>query len=73
MVFDGYSGQMSNSCCASLVRSRLRLPEAVRRIGDRLAGDHGTLGAMQEEVLRRQSEMSAESGRARVMTKGSPI
>lgn len=68
LVFDDYSEQMSNSCYASLVRSRLplRLPEAVRRIGDRLAGDHGALSAMQQEVLRRHPEMNAESARARV-------
>ncbi len=68
VVFDDYSEQMSNSCYASLVRSRLplRLPEAVRRIGDRLLGDQGALSAMQEEVLRRHSEMSAETARAKV-------
>lgn len=68
VVFDDYSEQMSNSCYASLVRARLplRLPEAARRIGDRLAGDHGALAAMQEEVLRRHPEMSAETARARV-------
>lgn len=55
VAYDDYSEQMSNSCYASLVRDRLplRLPEAVRRIGDRLAGDRGALAAMQEEVLRR--------------------
>ena len=68
VVFDDYSEQMTNSCYASLVRARLplRLPEAVRRIGDRLAGDHGALSTMQEEVLRRHPEMSAETARARV-------
>lgn len=68
VVFDDYSEQMTNSCYASLVRSRLplRLPEAVRRIGDRLVGDHGALSAMQEEVLRRHPDMTAETARARV-------
>ena len=58
VVFDDYSEQISNSCYASLVRSRLplRLPEAVRRIGDRLADDAGALAAMQTEVLRRHPE-----------------
>jgi hypothetical protein len=68
VVFDDYSEQISNSCYASLVRSRLplRLPEAVRRIGDRLIGDSGALAAMQTEVLRRHPEMTAETARARV-------
>lgn len=68
VVFDDYSEQMSNSCYASLVRARLplRLPEAARRIGERLAGDHGALATMQEEVLRRHPEMNAEVARARV-------
>lgn len=68
VVFDDYSEQISNSCYASLVRSRLplRLPEAVRRIGDRLAEDAGALAAMQTEVLRRHPEMDAQTARARV-------
>ena len=68
VVFDDYSEQMSHSCYASLVRSRLplRLPEAVRRIGDRLASDAGALSEMQTEVLRRHPEMSAEVARSKV-------
>jgi hypothetical protein len=68
VVFDDYSEQITNSCYASLVRSRLplRLPEAVRRIGDRLAADSGALATMQEEVLRRNPDMSAETARAKV-------
>ncbi|MGD7654011.1 MAG: Wadjet anti-phage system protein JetA family protein, partial [Verrucomicrobiales bacterium] len=68
VVFDDYSEQMSNSCYASLVRARLplRLPEAVRKISDRLAGDAGALAEMQTEVLRRHPEMNAETARATV-------
>ncbi|MEI6655473.1 MAG: Wadjet anti-phage system protein JetA family protein [Verrucomicrobiota bacterium] len=68
VVFDDYSEQMSRSCYASLVRARLplRLPEAVHRIGERLAGDAGALADMQTEVLRRHPEMSAETARAKV-------
>ncbi len=68
VVFDDYSEQISHSCYAALVRSRLplRLPEAVRRIRDRLAGDPGALAEMQTEVLRRHPDLSAESARARV-------
>ena len=68
VVFDDYSEQISNSCYASLVRARLplRLPEAVRRIGERLERDAGALNAMQTEVLRRHPEMNAETARARV-------
>jgi hypothetical protein len=68
VVFDDYSEQMSHSCYASLVRARLplRLPEAVRRIADRLAGDSGALAEMQTEVLRRNPEMPADLARAKV-------
>lgn len=68
VVFDDYSEQMSHSCYAALVRSRLplRLPEAVRRIADRLAADGGALAEMQTEVLRRHPEMSADVARAKV-------
>ena len=68
VVFDDYSEQMSRSCYASLVRARLplRLPEAVRRIGDRLATDAGALATMQTEVLRRHPDMSAENARVHV-------
>jgi hypothetical protein len=68
VVFDDYSEQMSHSCYAALVRARLplRLPDAVRRIADRLADDPATLADMQTEVLLRHPEISAESARARV-------
>jgi hypothetical protein len=67
VVFDDYSEQMSNSCYASLVRARLplRLPEAVRRISDRL-GEHAAMSAMQEAVLRRNPEMTAAAAHGRV-------
>ena len=68
VVFDDYSEQMSHSCYAALVRSRLplRLPEAVRRISDRLAAEPTAIDAMQEAILRRQPEISAAQARARV-------
>ncbi|HEY8962449.1 MAG TPA: Wadjet anti-phage system protein JetA family protein, partial [Luteolibacter sp.] len=68
VVFDDYSDQMSRSCYAALVRARLptRLPDAVRRIAERLADDPATLADMQTEVLRRHPELSAESARAKV-------
>lgn len=68
MVFDDYSEQISHSCYAALVRSRLptRLPDAVRRITERLADDPAALADMQTEVLRRNPALSAESARARV-------
>jgi len=68
VVFDDYSEQMSHACYAELVRARLplRLPEAVRRIQERLAGDGGALAEMQTEVLRRQPNLAAETARAHV-------
>lgn len=68
VVFDDYSEQMSRSCYAALVRARLpmRLPDAVRRITERLSDDPATLADMQTEVLRRHPDLSAESARARV-------
>ncbi|MBB5353035.1 hypothetical protein HNR46_003288 [Haloferula luteola] len=68
VVFDDYSEKISHSCYAALVRARLptRLPDAVRRIGERLADDRGALQEMQTEVLRRHPDLSAESARARV-------
>ena len=68
VVFDDYSEQMSHACYAELVRARLplRLPETVRRIGDRLLGDGGATAEMQTEVLRRNPGMSAETARAKV-------
>ena len=68
VVFDDYAEQISHACYGELVRARLplRLPEAVRRIGDRLLGDGGAMAAMQTEVLRRNPAMSAETARAKV-------
>ena len=68
VVFDDYSEQLSHACYGELVRSRLplRLPEAVRRIGERLSDDAGAMAEMQTEVLRRNPAMSAETARAKV-------
>lgn len=68
VVFDDYSEKISHSCYAALVRARLpmRLPDAVRRISERLADDPTTLANMQIEVLRRHPEMSPETARAHV-------
>ena len=68
VVFDDYSEQMSHACYAELVRARLplRLPEASRRVHDRLLADAGAMDAMTTEVLRRHTNISAESARARV-------
>jgi hypothetical protein len=68
VVFDDYSEQFSHACYGELVRARLplRLPEAVRRIGVRLADDGGAMADMQTEVLRRNPSMSAETARAKV-------
>jgi len=68
VVFDDYSEQMSHACYTELVRARLplRLPETVRRIGDRLLGDAGAMAEMQTEVLRRHPAMNAETARAKV-------
>lgn len=68
VVFDDYSEEIAQSCYAELVRARLpmRLPEAVKRIGDRLLDDAGALAAMQTECLRRHEGMSAETARAKV-------
>lgn len=68
VVFDDFSEQMSHACYSELVRARLplRLPEAVRRIGERLSGDAGALADMQTEVLRRHPAMSAETARCKV-------
>lgn len=68
VVFDDYSEQVSHACYSELVRARLplRLPEAVRRIDDRLLGDGGAMNDMQVEVLRRNPSMDAETARAKV-------
>lgn len=69
VVFDDYSKEVAQSCYAELVRARLpsRLPEAVKRIQDRLLDDPGMLAAMQTECLRRREGMSAETARATVV------
>jgi len=69
VVFDDYSEQISRSCYAALVRARLptRLPDAVRRIAERLGDDPPSLADMQVEVLKRHPGMSAESARAKVV------
>jgi hypothetical protein len=68
VVFDDYSEQMSHACYAELVRARLplRLPEAARRVHERLLADAGAMAEMVTEVLRRNPNISAESARARV-------
>ena len=68
VVFDDYSEQVSHACYAELVRARLplRLPEAVRRIDERLLGDSATLTEMQVEVLRRNPHMNPETAIAKV-------
>lgn len=68
VVFDDYSEQVSHACYSELVRARLplRLPEAVRRIDDRLLGDGGAMSDMQVEVLRRNPNMNAETARSKV-------
>jgi hypothetical protein len=71
VVFDDYSEQVSHACYSELVRARLplRLPEAVRRIDERLLGDGGAMAEMQTEVLRRHPGMDAETARAVVRNK----
>lgn len=68
VVFDDYSEQMSHACYAELVRARLplRLPEASRRVHERLLADAGAMAEMVTEVLRRNPNMPAETARARV-------
>lgn len=71
VVFDDYSEQVSHACYSELVRARLplRLPEAVRRIDERLLGDGGAMAEMQTEVLRRNPNMDAGTARAIVRNK----
>jgi hypothetical protein len=66
MVFDRYAEEIAHACYAELVRARLptRLPDAVRRIGERLQDSFDTMAAMQTEYLRRHEGMSAETARA---------
>lgn len=68
MVFDRYAEEVAHTCYAELVRARLptRLPDAVRRIGERLMDSFDTMSAMQTEYLRRHEGMSAETARAKV-------
>ena len=68
VVFDQYTEEVAHSCYAELVRARLptRLPDAVRRIDERLLGDPDALSAMHVECLRRHDGMSAETARAMV-------
>ncbi|BDS07754.1 hypothetical protein NT6N_27940 [Oceaniferula spumae] len=68
VVFDEYADQISHSCYAALVRARLptRLPDAVNRIASHILNDAAMLNAMQEEVLIRFPEITAESARTRV-------
>ncbi|TLD70209.1 hypothetical protein FEM03_13555 [Phragmitibacter flavus] len=68
VVFDNYTEQIAHSCYAELVQARLstRLPDAVRRIHDRLLDDPGTLAAMEKEVLRRHETITADLARAKV-------
>lgn len=68
MVFDRYAEEVAHTCYAELVRARLptRLPDAVRRIGERLMDSFDTMAAMQTEYLRRHDGMSAETARAKV-------
>jgi len=68
LVFEDYAEQIAHGAYAELIRARLpaRLPEAVRRISDRLQDDSGAIADMQTELLRREPTLSAETARARV-------
>jgi hypothetical protein len=68
LVFEDYAEQIAHGAYAELIRARLpaRLPEAVRRIGERLQDDPGAMAEMQAELLRREPTLSAEAARARV-------
>ena len=68
LVFEDYAEQVAHGAYAELIRARLptRLPEAVRRIGDRLLDDSTAMAEMQTELLRRDPTLSPESARARV-------
>ena len=68
LVFEDYAEQIAHGAYAELIRARLPalLPEAVRRISDRLQDDSGAMAEMQTELLRRESTLSAETARARV-------
>jgi hypothetical protein len=68
LVFEDYAEQIAHGAYAELIRARLpgRLPEAVRRIGERLLDDSAAMAEMQTELLRREPSLSAETARARV-------
>jgi hypothetical protein len=68
LVFEDYAEQIAHGAYAELIRARLpgRLPEAVRRIGERLLDDSASMAEMQTELLRREPALSAETARARV-------
>ncbi len=63
LVFNDYADQIGHGAYAELVRARLpiRLPEAVRRIGDRLFNDGAAMAEMTQEQLRRCPGMAADS------------
>jgi hypothetical protein len=63
LVFNEYADQIGHGAYAELVRSRLpiRLPQAVRRIGERLFNDGAAMAEMTNEQLRRCPGMSADS------------
>jgi Family of unknown function (DUF5716) len=63
LVFNDYADQVGHGAYAELVRARLpiRLPEAVRRIGDRLFNDGAAMAEMTNEQLRRCPGMTADS------------
>lgn len=71
LVFDDYSEQVAHGAYAELIRARLpvRLPDAARRIAERLLDDSTTLAVMQTELLRRDPTLSAETAAARVRQK----
>ncbi len=68
VVFDDYAEQIAHGAYAELIRSRLpvRLPEAARRIAERLMDDGGAMADMQAELLRREPHLSAAHARAKV-------
>ncbi|MDB6003713.1 MAG: hypothetical protein JWR15_700 [Prosthecobacter sp.] len=68
LVFEDYAEQIAHGAYAELIRARLPtlLPEAVRRINDRLQDDSTAMAEMQTELLRRESTLSAEAARGRV-------
>ncbi|MCP5557656.1 MAG: hypothetical protein H7A55_07860 [Verrucomicrobiaceae bacterium] len=68
VVFDDYAEQVAQGAYAELVRARLpvRLPDAVKRIGERFLDDPGAMAEMLTELLRREPHLSAETARAKV-------